>query len=147
MSITIRKAAISDFKAIEELLFDLNLHYPGIRLPLFWVMENSGQMIGIAQLDPVDQGYYLSAFGICKSMQRKGYGAQFLLQLQKKMKLDIYLHTVLPEFFAELGGDSVQDVFDFPKPDQSICKKHCNLSQCRCMHLAFTHTKFSCNEK
>jgi N-acetylglutamate synthase-like GNAT family acetyltransferase len=128
----IRKAEKKDVAAIRGLIEQLDLAYPGQTFDNFWVAEENGKVVGIADLKESADIYFLSSVGTDAQHQRQGFASEFLKELLKGLKKDVYLYTIIPGFFSRLGFKAVTRPSILPVREIFNCSE-CQPEKCVCM--------------
>jgi N-acetylglutamate synthase-like GNAT family acetyltransferase len=126
------KAAAKDSKQILNILKALDLYYPGLSLNDFWVTEKGGENAAVAQLQEYAAFLFLSAVGVTEKHQKQGVAREFLNQLLKNAKKDIYLYTIIPNFFEKVGFEVCVPRSDLPPKNAYECEQ-CEPKKCVCM--------------
>ncbi len=99
----IRKAQQKDWTPILSLAARLSLDYQGMEADDFWVATEGEKIIGICGLRQHGDCQELCSLGVKESFQRKGVGSRLVKRLLQETKGDIYLATIIPQFFTQLG--------------------------------------------
>ena len=99
----IRPAGKNDQKAILKILKDLDLFYPTLVLKGFWVAEKNGRIIGTLQLADHSDFIFLGSLAVVKEEEGKGVARALLEKALKSQRKNIYLYTIIPEFFKKFG--------------------------------------------
>lgn len=128
----IRKAKNTDFPQILQLAERYNLDYSNMEADDFWVAEEQGKIRGICGLKKHLDCLELCSLGVEEKYRHQGLASQLVLALLQEMKGEIYLATIIPEFFEK---------FRFMKTDHvpsSMIKKSdwcagCSPERCRVM--------------
>ncbi|MBN2058395.1 MAG: GNAT family N-acetyltransferase [Candidatus Saganbacteria bacterium] len=129
MSLKIRKARPEDEAAVLELLRELDLYYNGLRFSGFRVAEDSGRIVGIVQLEPGLDHIFLSSLGISQDRQEQGLASALLNELLPKQDQDIYLYTIIPDFFKKFGFEPVIPQVSLPSKARYDCQD-CRPDRC-----------------
>jgi len=140
----IRKATITDKQAIIEVLAEADLHYPGETFDNFWVAEDEKKVIGIARLEKVNKFYFLTSLGVRTDLQHKGVASAILKELIKNADNNIYLYTIIPEFFQKFGF-KITETPSFLPPKAIYGCEECFPEKCYCMVKLFSDPPISKN--
>ena len=130
--ISIRSFKQNDFDIVSEILNDLDLLYLDLDISELQIAIHNHQIIGIFHLKTFPDYAFLSAFGIIRSAQNKGFGSELLKKVISITHQPIYLYTISPQFFEKSG-------FKVCKPpktilSQSLFECHlCEPENCKCM--------------
>ncbi len=130
----IRKASSQDYPGIKNILEALDLFYPDVKFDQFWVAEEDGKIVGTVDLQEYKDFIFLASFGIDPSYQKKSYGREFLQKIFAQTTKDIYLYTIIPDFFKKHGFDPCPLPLapkDLP-PKRFECQ-FCFPEKCTCM--------------
>jgi len=127
-----RPSRPKDSPRIREILEELGLSYPSQTLNDFWVAEKNKKIVGIVQLKTFPTFTFLSSLGVSASEQRQGI-ASFLVQAGLKSETrEVYLYTIHPEFFKQLGFKAVPPPPFLPAKSSFGCGA-CVPEKCVCM--------------
>ncbi|MFH1387019.1 MAG: GNAT family N-acetyltransferase [bacterium] len=99
----IRQATVQDKPQILELLKTLDLYYHDQPLNDFWVAEENGKIIGVVRLEEFPDFSFISSLGVLEVERKKGIASQLLKHLFELTKKDLYLYTIIPDFFKKFG--------------------------------------------
>jgi len=108
----VKRALKEDSAAIKKIVEDLDLSYKGFEVSDFFVGKLDGKIVAIARVQAFDDILFLTCVGVIEKYQGRGIAKAFLEKLTAIHKdKDIYLNTVIPEFFQKLGFHSL-DLLD-----------------------------------
>lgn len=139
----IRKAADGDWKAISRILDDLDLSHPSLVCENFWVAEADGAIIGVAHVEDRGACVYLSAVGVEEAFRGRGAASALLGKVNAGQAKDVYVYTLIPDFFMRLGFEFSEPHPDLPSRDIYDCELTCSPDECRCMRLRKDAAKVS----
>ncbi len=128
----VRKAKEDDRSAIVTLLRAVEFYNPPIEISAFWVLENDNDILAILQLDEYDDFFYLSNVATKPSLQKEGIGSELVKGVAERSDKDIYLYTIIPDFFKKSGFQVTEKPEKVPAEDPKICRQ-CDPSRCVCM--------------
>lgn len=133
---TIRKAEQKDQKSLLELLKseDLDFWYPGMPIDSFYLAEDKKKIVGIVQLREFENFFFLDALGVIKEFRKKGIGKLLLEAMLKKTYKDLYIYTIIPNFFKKFGFKTVATP-DFLPPRAIMQCEDCYPEKCKTMVL------------
>jgi len=100
---SVRKARKADLPQIIRLAKKCDLDYSGMESDSFWVAADGPEVIGIVALKLHPDCAELCALGVDEAKRLKGLGRDLVLALLEKARGDIYLATIIPNFFGKLG--------------------------------------------
>lgn len=128
----LRLAVEKDKTRILSLLKVLDLYYAALSLDNFLVAEEQGRIIGVVQVVEADSFFFLGSLGVEEQEQKKGVAAALLEYGLKNCHKDVYLYTIIPQFFQKFGFKITQPIAGLPSRDQYECHD-CHLDKCVCM--------------
>lgn len=131
-SIIIRKAKVSDKKQITNILNELDLVRPKLSINGFWVAEDKGKVASIAHIEETGDALFLSSVGVREDLQKRGIASRLLKTIFTVCDKNIYLYTVIPSFFKQLGFKEVKQPEDIPPRGMFGCDA-CEINKCVCM--------------
>jgi N-acetylglutamate synthase-like GNAT family acetyltransferase len=106
----VRRALALDWPRIVSLARECGLDYAGMEADEFWVAEEAGRVLGIVALKTHAECRELCALGVDAAWRGRGIGARLVRHLLGGVDGDVYLATVIPEFFERLGFERSVDV-------------------------------------
>jgi N-acetylglutamate synthase-like GNAT family acetyltransferase len=98
-----RNAKKTDFPQVLYLAQKLELDYSGMEADDFLVAEDSRKIVGICALKKYEDCLELCSLGVDENYRRCGLGKKLVLGALKKAKSEVYLATIIPEFFEKFG--------------------------------------------
>jgi N-acetylglutamate synthase-like GNAT family acetyltransferase len=129
---SIQKARKADWPQIIALAAKHNLDYEDMGADDFWVAIEAGRVVGICGLKKHLDCRELCSLGVEETFQKRGLGRRLVETLLQQASGDIYLATVIPEFFRKLGFEEAG-----PVPASMIKKADwcagCNRERCTVM--------------
>ncbi|PIS29388.1 hypothetical protein COT42_05385 [Candidatus Saganbacteria bacterium CG08_land_8_20_14_0_20_45_16] len=105
------KATKEDGPAIINLLQDVDSYYSELKLENFWLFKAASQLVAVIQLNPYPDFVFLSSLAVTPKNQHQKIASQLLAAVLKNTIQDIYLYTIIPDFFKKLGWQ----IIDQPK--------------------------------
>lgn len=130
--LSVRPAVKKDWNAIKKILRNLDLFYPALSMEGFWVAEKDHKIIGAVQLTDYKDFIFLGSLAVVKEEQAKGVAGALLYEVLKSQPKNIYLYTIIPEFFKKFGFKAVSPLPDLPSKDRYECE-FCHSEKCVCM--------------
>lgn len=97
-----------EFERIEQLVKDFWLDNADMLPEQFRVLSNNGKVVAFGRLREHEDATELCTMGVSKDFQKKGFGEKMVKHLQSIAVRDIYLVTVIPDFFAKIGFKMVE---------------------------------------
>jgi N-acetylglutamate synthase-like GNAT family acetyltransferase len=114
------------------ILKDLDLMRPSNVTGDFWVAETDSRIVGVSALEDKGDHCYLSSVGVIPDHRKKGIASRLIHEILKSAKKDVYLHTIIPDFFKKFGFDVVTPSQSVPIPGDFDCTG-CQPNKCVCM--------------
>jgi N-acetylglutamate synthase-like GNAT family acetyltransferase len=106
---TISEALPEDGPALLRLAGSLGLDYNGMEADRFWIAKTEGRLAGIVGLKRHADCRELVALGVDPAFRSRGLGRTLIEALMAGAEGDVYLATIIPEFFERCGFRKVQD--------------------------------------
>ena len=106
----VRKARKRDFPQIVPLARKHNLDYFGMEADAFWVSEEGGRIRGICALKKHPECWELCALGVDEEWRGRSWGGQLVRAVLRDVPGELYLATVIPDFFARFGFEKADSV-------------------------------------
>ncbi len=131
--ITVRTAHAGDYPVIDEILDELELGHPSIRMGDFWVALVEGEIAGVANVADCGGSLYLSAVGVLPQHRGAGVAAELLAAVFAHAMKGIYLYTAIPEFFRRFGFDEAAAPPEIPPREIYDCSDCERRESCVCM--------------
>lgn len=130
--IKIRQIIAGEEKLIADLERKLDLEVPWLESSETWVIEEEKGAIGLARLTDLGQAYFLSSVGLLPEWRGRGLAKLLLQVVLANRKKDIYLYTIIPEFFFRFGFEVV-DPPPFVPPRHLFSCHLCKPEKCFCL--------------
>ena len=131
----IRPAKKEDSAQITEILRRLDLYHPS-RIPDdFWVADENGTVVGVSCLTDYGNFLFLSSVGVVEGRREKGIARAILEKILSRAEKDIYLYTIMPEFFRKFGFEITDAPKKIPSRNSLGCDS-CHTAKCVCMRLS-----------
>jgi len=99
----LRNATKTDSPQILDLAKKLELDYSGMEADDFLVAEEKGKIVGICALKKHKDCLELCSLGVDENYRKLGLGKKLVFGVLKKAKGEVYLATIIPEFFEKFG--------------------------------------------
>lgn len=99
----IRRARREDFSAVRKLAAALGLDYAGMEKAPFWLAEEGERVIGIVSLLAHPDCRELVSLGVDPEVRKAGLGGRLIETVMDAAGEDVYLATVIPEYFERHG--------------------------------------------
>ena len=123
----LRKACASDMPTIYNIALKYDLESDDMKADEFLVAEENNNIIGIGRLKIHPDAIELGTIGVVEEYRNKGIATKIINALLKKTNSDVYLTTLIPEFFEQFGfrklGASPPDAMIRTKEWCEGCKK------------------------
>jgi len=128
----IRRADQEDLPQITSFARKLGLDYQGLEEDSFWVVEDRGLIVGIVALKKHGDCHELCALGVDPRRRNKGFGRKLVQALLQSTDRDIYLATIIPDFFKSCGFDMAAHIPSSMKKSPEWCEG-CSKELCTVM--------------
>lgn len=99
----IRRSRPDDAPRIAALASSLGLDYPGMGSDPAWIAEEEGRLAGSVSLMTHPDSLELVALGVNPSFRGRGLGNLLVRALLDDTAGDVFLATVIPDFFTPCG--------------------------------------------
>jgi N-acetylglutamate synthase-like GNAT family acetyltransferase len=99
----IRKARAADFPQIRSLAAIFNLDYADMEEDDFWVAAQGRKIVGMCGLKKHPDCLELCSLGVADRYRNKGLGRNLVSTLLEASAGDVYLTTIIPDYFEKLG--------------------------------------------
>jgi N-acetylglutamate synthase-like GNAT family acetyltransferase len=129
---TVRNARITDNDEIVKVLKDVDEYHDALELVDFFVAEEDGRVVGVVKLEEYPSFFFLSSLAVPEKLQSKGTAGKILAEIFTKANKDIYIYTVIPEFFAKFGFVKTVPIAELPAKSYLECER-CFPERCATM--------------
>ncbi len=130
--LSIRPATKKDRDTIKKILEDADLFYSALTMEAFWVAEMGNKIVGTVQLKDYEDFFFLGSLVVVAEEQGKGVASALLKEVLRSHQKNIYLYTIVPEFFEKFGFKITSPLPDLPSKDHYECED-CHSKKCVCM--------------
>ena len=130
MPVNIRPAQNEDYPRVKKLLEELDLYYADLTFKDFWVAESKGQIVGTVQLEEFKDFLFLGSLGVAADRQKHGIAEALLDQILQNHKNDVYLYSIIPEFFKKFGFELTTPNSELITPNSLPTKEHYECEYC-----------------
>jgi len=130
--INFRRANPEDLPQINKILNELDLAYPNQTDKDYWVLEEAHQIKAIAKWQDLGDYYFLSSLGVAQNFQKQGMAKALLEHFFAKQDKDLYIYTIIPEFFKRAGFVPISLEHELPIKSIFDCQD-CYPAKCVCM--------------
>ncbi|MBU1616766.1 MAG: GNAT family N-acetyltransferase, partial [Candidatus Margulisbacteria bacterium] len=113
--VLIRPAKADDLPAIKAILKEVDEYSAAQDWAYFQVADKSGEVVGTVKLDEYKDFYFLSYLALKPAEQNQGIASFLLAQALTRARKDIYLYTIIPEFFRRFGFTQTAPLTTLPK--------------------------------
>jgi len=128
----IRPANQSDLPMIMNILKVIDLYYPNYRTDSFWVAEMNNNIVGVVRIEEHPDFALIESLGILPQYQKQDIARQLLEESTKDLNKDLYLYTIIPEYFCKLDFNPLPPPSFIPSKDRYDCDD-CQPKKCVCM--------------
>ncbi|MFA6169730.1 MAG: GNAT family N-acetyltransferase [Candidatus Margulisiibacteriota bacterium] len=130
--VMIRHARAADLPQIKSILKSVDEDIAAQSWDNFRVAEKSGIVVGIVKIDEYKDYCFLSSLALQPSEQNQGIASFLMAQSLAQTKKDVYIYTIIPEFFRRFGFAPTAPPPFLPKKDKMECAR-CHPALCVCM--------------
>ncbi|MFA5183604.1 MAG: GNAT family N-acetyltransferase [Syntrophales bacterium] len=130
--VMIRNAREADLPQIKEVLKSVDEDIAAQSWDNFRVAEKSGTIAGVVKIDEYQDYYFLSSLALRPTEQNQGIASFLMAQSLAQIKKDVYIYTIIPEFFRRFGFAPTPPLPFLPKKDRMECSR-CHPELCVCM--------------
>lgn len=130
--IRIRLAKSDEQSLITELERKLDLEVPSLKASEIWLVEEKGKLVGLAKIADLGPAYFLSSLGLLPEKRGLGLARQLLQIVLDGRDKDIYLYTIIPNFFFRFGFEATTPPLFLPSRNIFSCHR-CEPERCLCL--------------
>ena len=129
----IRQAKKEDYPQIIKLISEIEQTYPGFEPNSFWVAETDNFIVGTVRLIEIGNFVFLESLASKQDHQGQGVAKKLLEESLKNIKKDIYLFTIIPDFFKKFGFEPISHIpTSLPSKERYECQ-YCEPDKCKAM--------------
>jgi|SRR6185312_10392306 len=110
-----------EFEQIKQLVEELWLDNENMQPGQFRVLSDNGKVIAFGRLRKHSDATEICSVGVATDFQKRGFGKKIVEHLLQQANGEIYLVTVVPDFFAKIGFKKVDKYPDSLKHKVEIC--------------------------
>jgi len=99
----IREPSAEDWPGLRALARSLGLEYEDMEADRFWAAKEGGRVVGLVGLKRHPDCLELVSLGVEPGFRSAGLGRRLLETLAAAAGADIYLATVIPDYFERCG--------------------------------------------
>lgn len=129
---TYRWAQAADAEGVGRLLESLELMRPATATERFVVAHEGERLVGMAHVERAGEALFVSSVGVDEAFQGRGIGAGLMRHIHSSHEREIYLYTIIPQFFTRLGFTAVEPPAFLPERKIFGCDA-CLPRSCVCM--------------
>ena len=129
---SIREAKQNDVGRVKSICSLLDFDDISSSLDGVYLLEDESGALGLLKISRYDNVHYLSEVGIVPYRRGEGLGLKFVGDVLKNINSDVYIYTVIPDFFKHLGFEVTDPSTLIPTREEIDCEG-CKISKCRCM--------------
>jgi len=128
----IRKREASDVGALRALCDSLGFDDLSNFPEDVYVVEDRGELVALLRIKDCGGVSYLSEVGVHPERRGEGLAMNLLNDILGNIDSDVYLYTVIPDFFKRFGFRVADIPPSIPTRGEIDCEG-CEVSKCRCM--------------
>ncbi|OGC41029.1 hypothetical protein A2438_01940 [candidate division WOR-1 bacterium RIFOXYC2_FULL_46_14] len=118
----IRPAKEIEMGTVRELAEQFNLDSEEMPVSEFIVAEDKGSIVGFVRLKDNRTCFELTSLGVVTSNRNLGIGKKLVEAVAKKQPDNLYLATIIPDFFTKLGFKTVKESTECMKKEPAWCE-------------------------
>ncbi|MCX7973856.1 MAG: GNAT family N-acetyltransferase [Candidatus Aminicenantes bacterium] len=130
--IRVKRISSGEEDFIIELERKLDLEVPQFKTSELWIIEEGNEPVGLARITDLGPAYFLSSVGLLPQKRGRGLATQLLQAILAERKKDVYLYTIIPEFFFRFGFEITKVPSFLPPRDIFSCHL-CEPKKCFCL--------------
>jgi len=138
LKIIIRKAKAEEENQVMAIVTEQDLGYDHLKYDSFWVATDNYEVLSVLRMEEFADFFFISAVGTRTIYQNRGYAGKLITTLLAKGGKDIYLYTIIPDFFARFGFTAISTPPFLPSRSLFACER-CDRGKCACM--IYSHFK------
>ena len=112
-----------EFEQVKQMAEEFWLDNSAMQSEQFRVLSGNGKVIAFGRLKEHTDATELCTMGVAKYFQKKRYGSKMVSHLLSQAKRDVYLVTIIPDFFRKSGFAFVEDYPASVKKKIDMCVK------------------------
>lgn len=137
----IRSAKESEMNKVRELAIKFNLDSKDMPYKEFIVAEEDRKLIGLVRIKDNNGCFELCSLGVTVGKQKLGIGKKLVEAVIKKQGSDLYLATIIPEYFKKFGFKKAEQAPKCIKKDPAWCEG-CPAPE-KCVIMKYEHPAIS----
>ncbi len=110
-----------EFEQVKQLVKEFWLDDLDMQPQQFSVLSDNGKVIAFGRLREHADATELCTMGVTKGFQKMGYGEKMVQHLQSIAKRDVFLVTIIPDFFSQINFKIVNTYPDSLKKKVDRC--------------------------
>lgn len=118
----IRPAKETEMDQVRELALKFDLDSEDMPYEEFLVAEGDQKLIGLVRIKDNKDCFELCSLGVLKEKQKLGIGKKLVEAVIEKQPDNLYLATIIPEYFAKFGFIKVDHSPKCMKKDPAWCE-------------------------
>jgi|GEM_PF-306554 N-acetylglutamate synthase-like GNAT family acetyltransferase len=140
--VKIRLARPEEQPLIAYLEKRLELEVPCLEVNETWLLEVGEEPTGLARITDLGSAFFLSSVGIVPEKRGQGLARKLLETILEGREKDIYLYTIIPEFFFRFGFETTSPASFLPPRTLFSCHL-CEPERCFCLVRRKAGKRFS----
>jgi len=136
----IRQAKEKDLPSIRALAEVFNLDSEDMRAGEFKIAVEGKDILAIGRLKPAGEILELCSLGVVQHKQKEGIGKLLVQSLLRSADRDVYLATIIPEYFKQFGFKVLDITPEFMKKKEDWCEG-CHPERCTIMKCSVSDRK------
>lgn len=125
----IKIAGSREKEQLKHFLESVDLAYPNQSLANFWLLQKEQEIMAVVQLQDLGKFVFLSSLGVKETARHQGLASHLLKETLPNFKKDVYLYTIIPEFFLKFGFKLTKPIITLPDKNSYECD-YCQPAKC-----------------
>lgn len=121
MKITAKKPDSREFEEVKKMVQEFWLDNDAMQPEQFRILTDGNQLVAFGRLRENEDATELCTMGVARQFQKKGFGEKMVNTLLGEAKRDVYLVTVIPDFFKKLGFEFAEEYPGSIRKKAEIC--------------------------
>jgi len=119
--IVVRHPGEKEFEEVKKYVEDFWLDNNNMLIGQFRILLYKGKLAGFGRIRENDDATELCTLGVVKELRLKGLGKAMVKALVETVKTDVYLVTIIPEFFRKAGFKETKEYPESIKRKEHLC--------------------------
>jgi N-acetylglutamate synthase-like GNAT family acetyltransferase len=122
VSVDVRSACSGELEEVLSKAGVLDLDLTDAHYDQFVVACKEKEIVGFGRIRRYEECVEVATLGVVEAEQKKGIGSAVVKELLGRTSGEVYLTTVIPQYFSRLGFKEVKDFPDVLKKKLDFCR-------------------------